>query len=631
MPTWTLFPPALLVACSAPIGWSQDLDPQPVNPEQIVSPMTGGLSALAAGTLATMAPDAQPDLFGLRDGELFRAHEPGLFNSTVLVSASVLDLATAVGVEQVHGTDGIVTVGGEGVLVWTTDPATDLLEATVVDQGDVSGIQVECADVLGDGTPEIVVLDADSSSFRVYTRTSAWELAGTISFPTLAVLDFDLAELDSDDPGAELVIANDDGVRGYALTPPAGGATEFQTALVLSRTSPAFTLNQVETLRDHVAIGVDGFAWVCYVAPLGRWVLHSGYKDLQVAQYPYYLPADAEVRSLSAGRIDYHPLAGPGSDVANRDDVAVSFVDSDEVFFFVNRGHLASKPFDVSEVGGDTYSGLMKSPDPGKFVVGQPVIGDLDGNLVGEIALGLLPASGAGNEDLWLAYDVSDDSSLELGGGGGVARPVFDFALEPWDPANPTVLTPDWLVDESAGPASGAALFGSIETDQAVPSITLSLWMQAEQSMAFDPMGTGTCETTIGGSQPVGLHMLSASVQQPALTGGSSSEPVFDEEGRVLALRARPTSALPDGSRPERWLVLQGVSALQGSVLDWSQNSFLELSSGSVPSRMQRSTPPSNDPFLGVGIIVETLPPKRITPPPGGPPPRPGPPSCPSS
>ncbi len=581
--------PLLVLALEATAFADTDPTPKESYPTQYPNAVSYGTGEFTVGVTAVTRLDALPDYFGLRGDVLVRMSEAGVFNSFEIVSgaASVADMAVLRGGGWLPGTDGVVSVGSDGLRRILVDPATNLSSSIPIAAAEVTGVQVRCGNVVGSWHQDIVVLDADRKTFRVYIGSASGFGATPEQFDVGAnvVSDFDLARLYTTTSLDAVIVGIQNGFKAYRVV------SGMPPSLLMSRTGAVYTQNQVETLHDHHAIGIDGFAWATYLTSLDRWAILGG----SGGQFqPAFLmtPGTAMV-GMSAGRIDNNG-GQPGNSVKDSSDLAITTADASLVQTFLNQGSGLSAPAFTTSAGHT----LIETGWSGTNSVSHATVRDLDGNRRGELMIGHL---NNGVADLKVIYDA-DESPLDSG-------PEFD-----------------WIED------SGEWQFGDNTSTNSIVSGTFHalalggtpmasrIWRQPNAAQQFSSTALSYCNGST--AQPSGSGGDNYNVS--LLLDGTGYD---DEVGPILVFAVKPSQVLSDGTQPMLLMAIEPYAGTE-SVLQQlptvpSVNPYLTARENAVWSEL-------NPIGQEAPIVVGKLPVKRLTPP-QPPVPPPGPEDCPPS
>ncbi len=571
-------PPHVLATESYSVGWPSDM----------------GSSDFTRGTSATMLQGDYPDLFCIRGGLLVRMSEAGFYNSFEPVGGLVVDVATVAGAGMQPETDGVAMVGGNGLQLVQVDPATLLCTVLTIDASLTTGIQVRSADVDGNGSADIAVLLAGGEEVRFYTRTSGtWGLLGSLTFLGADIADFDLARLDGV-AGSELVVAVPDGFDVYGLSWPGPVAT-----LQKFRHGPAYHSGQVETLANHVAPGVDGFAWTTYALSVNRWLLLG--VTASANQPPEILPAGFDVVSMTAApflQIEDEPS-----------DLLIVVQDPQYLHGFSNLGSSASsKAFAFGTDHFPIETGITSGT---QHVT--PIVADFDGTLAAELFLGNM-----GQADVTVYYDFSP--TLE-----GQNPMTVDFDWE-WVPGSALPL-PYWYFSDSSvnlPPSTYSEVTAVVISDQdlaagppTVPRMTAILWGADALSptILVNPQIIAIChdvEWTLIGTNPNVYRFV-----LPVGAAGSPTPPgMMQEIKQFFALHVMPEGKFADGSSPSLFMALGNnlgdlVDNMDASLpFGYDENSISNISG-------------LGDGLSGTGITLGSIKLKRVKKIPGTPQPTP--------
>ncbi len=552
-----------------------------------------GTGEFTSGTTAVTSSDSLPDYFSLRGGQLVRMSEAGVFDSYEIIDGGV-DTAdvTALRLGGIDpGTDGVVHVGSAG-LRWTqVNSSTNTAETTTIAAADTTGIQVRVGNVVGDVNLDLVVLDADRTTFRVY-EGNAFGFSGTPDSFTVAgqtVADFDLGRIYASSPLSALLVAVQNGFQAYRVT------TGFPPTLLMNRINAAYTQNQVERLRDHGGLGLDGFAFLTRLSTIDQWVLIAGVGS--GFQSPTHLPDGLEVVGMSAGRIDDNNLEIPGT-VADPDDLVLSFEDAGRIRSYLNLGYDPQAPaFET----GTSNEVLIETGWSGVNQASFPTVRDLDGNRRGDVMIGF---SEGNEQDLLIAYDVDELEFDAISGGTGSAFDwVEDNQDHPWKfdvnvtsiPAE-TVLT--GVVQAPFFPMSG--------------EVVTFLYRQESANEDFVAQPVAAC----GGSDPQSIQLPSSSDPNQWEIGMTYSDTVWGQAGRFFALRLRPKDAYNDGRQPTIMMGFETHSEFESPLFDQlaaypGLNAGIQVRQGAASSFVNFVSGGT----LGTGIVVAKIPVRRIKPP----------------
>lgn len=538
-----------------------------------------GSGDLSRGTAAVTRPGALPDFFGIRGTQLVRMSEAGLFNSFERIDpgVSTSDVAELRGGGASTGTSGVVHVGSSGLRWSQVDGVTNTVVTSTISASETAGIQLVCGQVVGDANLDVVVLDADRSTFRVYTGTSTGfdPVPATFALAGRTVADFDLSRLYASNANADLIVAVQDGFEAYRIQ--AG----VQPLLLMSRTNPAYTLNQVETLRDHAGLGLDGFAFLTRLGTNGLWALVAGTGDTY--QPATLLDSGLEVVGMSAGRIDDNTLVAP-STAPDPDDLVLSFTDASQIRTYLNQGLASTAAFGL----GSTQEIVIDTGLTGTNATNYPTVRDLDGNRRADVMFANLED---GTLDLRVIYDVDSVPFASL------VDPNFD-----WDP-----LSGSWAFQAQGGGDSTCTAFVKAPD---LPTQTSLASVMFHQPGAGSPFG-GTAVGYCPGAVPA-TPLASADSYEVILDFTEGTWPTTGNQ--FFVLRVNTEDPLDNGRQPTILIAFE-TNVLPGSATILGQLPNNAALNPYITSRQGATATPLNANVLGSEIVVAKLPVKRITPP----------------
>ena len=568
--------PAIGAPLGAPAALGSDSQ-YPVLPKEgylVGWPTSGyGSGPFTRGVIARTLPAAQADFYGLRGDTLVRMPQAGFFDGFLVAQTGVADIALLV--DAASAADAVVATGTGGIQVHAVDAATGLDSVTVIDASYTTGTAVHTADVDGDGSSEIVVLDADAQTFTVYTQAgSAWSVLGSIAFAGLEILDFDLARFDAV-PGHDLVLARVDGVEVYRLSWPGPQATQL-----LWRHAPGYQQSQVETLPGSGlevpgSSGPDAFVWAVRAASMQKWAFSR--VDSFSFGNPLFLEPGTEVVGMSVGRLD----------ADEEHDLVLSLTDASRLLTVLHSS--SPGPAFVTDNVHEVAT-LFAGENADAF----PAVGDLDGNARGDVLLG--------NEllgDLQVLYDLDDQPYDQHG-----TFEAFDWA------GLSSNLPEGWYfeLDSQAQPKKVTLRTRvSALADLVSAGVSTGVWRQASNTEPFGESAVGHCPAAEVAETGEGIYEL-------AMAYDASAAP-FEPE-TCLALLATTEDPLGNGSRPAIWLGIGiRLEAIGGDPppSPLTENPFAVWRLGYDLTQVSYHYVTGS----GVGIVVEVLPLRRIKPPPG--------------
>lgn len=551
-----------------------------------------GSGAFTSGCVARTLDGAHPDAFIVRGGTLVHLAEAGQFDSFQNVATQVGDVTSVSLAGQQAGTDGIAFVGVSGVHFGSVSPVDSLLDIEAVDLGNTTGIQVRAADVNGDGQSEIVVLQSDGQTFSFYGQAGGtWTLMGTLPLSGFTVGDFDLARIDGI-AGHDLVLGISNGTKTYGLSWPGPVATEL-----LSRTSPGFTENQVETITDHMGPGQDGFAWATRIPALGRWAILGVSSAGQ--QLPTFLETGDELVGMAAGNLNTQ------KDFA--EDLVISLEDASTIYGFLNLSNqLGEAAFDAEEYSFSSDTGFsgINGETP-------PIVGDLDGSGIADLLIG-----NTGLETVYVHYDIdtTDYDPAENFESGGLS---WDYVAGGFSDAwqflgtHPDLNFPDY-----------ALVSGKVEVSPSgsLTGLNAAFWAQPSGANHFLADTIASCVPV----QSESLNNGGYQVHEPIDTTSLSFQ--LENQLNLYVLELQPEAVAGVLPPPLRMGLgarsgdLTGGLPGQSGILSSSSLRFREGLGVDDLGKIQYDDPSE---AFGADIIVEIGPVRRLRTPPGVPPRKP--------